>query len=196
MSPQKHALFPLNTVLFPGGILPLQIFEQRYLQLIKDCMKNNQGFVVVLIGHGKEVADTPEVYRIGTYAEITDWQTLKNSLLGITIEGRYRVKIHDIAVRDDGLVTGNTTELDITESSAVIAAADIDYLTDTLNTLIKHPFAAERYADFPCSSINDICHRLSELLPISNQERQSLLEILDIKQQAEKLVSYIHTLEN
>ena len=58
----KHALFPLNTIVFPGGILPLQIFEQRYLTLIKDCMKQETGFVIFLIIEGKEVGSAPQIY--------------------------------------------------------------------------------------------------------------------------------------
>jgi Lon protease-like protein len=69
----KHALFPLNTVLFPGSTLPLQIFEQRYLTLIKDCMKQQNGFVTVLISEGKEVRKTPHIYSTGCYVEGIDW---------------------------------------------------------------------------------------------------------------------------
>ena len=195
-SSEKFALFPLNTVLFPEGILPLQIFEQRYLQLIKDCMKNQQGFVVVLIGSGKEVGNTPEIHRVGTYAEITDWETLTNGLLGITIEGRYRVKIHDITVRDDGLVLGHIRELVTVQTDESLATSDIDYLIETLKSLVKHPFAAERYPDQKYCTINNVCYRLSELLPVSNQVKQALLETMDMKLQAEKLITYIHQLEN
>ena len=84
-SDKRSALFPLNSVLFPGCTLPLQIFEQRYLRLIKTCMRDNHGFVVILISVGKEVGDTPETYSIGTYVEIVDWEMLENGLLGVTL---------------------------------------------------------------------------------------------------------------
>ncbi len=100
----KYALFPLNTALFPGSILPLQIFEQRYLNLIKQCMKQETGFVTVLISEGKEVASTPHIYSTGCYVDIIDWDTLSNGLLGISIQAKHRLRLSNSSVRDDGLL--------------------------------------------------------------------------------------------
>ena len=68
---QKIPLFPLSTVLFPGGTIPLQIFEDRYHSMIQDCLESNSKFGVVLIKEGKEVGGAAVPHRVGTLAKIT-----------------------------------------------------------------------------------------------------------------------------
>ena len=83
------ALFPLNSVMFPKGRVSLQIFESRYVDMIRQCLRETSGFGVVLIATGSEVARSGEkldVHRVGTYCEIVDWNQLPNGLLGITAE--------------------------------------------------------------------------------------------------------------
>ena len=127
----KLALFPLNTIVFPGGILPLQIFEQRYLNLIKDCMKNETGFVIVLINEGKEVGSTPQIYCTGCYVEIIDWDSLENGLLGISIQAKYRVRLTNSTVRDDGLLLADASPFESTLD-------DNPVLPDAFSPLPRH----------------------------------------------------------
>jgi Lon protease-like protein len=193
----KHALFPLNTIVFPGGILPLQIFEQRYLTLIKDCMKQETGFVIVLIIEGKEVGSAPQIYCTGCYVEIIDWESLPNGLLGISIQAKHRVRLSNSTVRDDGLLLADTTlfesTLDTDNSPLPIAFSP---LVDTLKQLIEHPFA-NRYKDkIDFDNTADICYRLSELLPISNKQRQLLLETESTEQMLDQLALHINDLQN
>ena len=191
----KHALFPLNTVLFPGSILPLQIFEQRYLNLVKDCMKQQSGFVVVLISEGEEVGTTPQVYSTGCYVEIVDWESLDNGLLGITIQAKYRARLSSSSVRDDGLLLAEVTPLHSTLDDNAILPDTFKPLSDTLKQLLQHPFA-DRYrdkVDFDNSA--DICYRLGELLPISNKEKQLLLETETTEQMLDQLVLHINALQ-
>jgi Lon protease-like protein len=79
-------LFPLSGVLLPFGRIPLQIFEQRYLDLVRDCMKSGTDFGVVWIRRGEEVAQrgrvAPDLGDYGTCARIVDWDQLPNGLLG------------------------------------------------------------------------------------------------------------------
>ncbi len=191
-----HSFFPLDTVLFPGGILPLQIFEQRYLNLIKSCMKNELGFVVVLISSGKEVNDVPEIHRIGTYVKIIDWESLENGLLGITIQGVRRVLLQSTTAKDDGLLVGRVSEVGSYDEQAVVLNNKHDDLVKTLQQLSKHPFVAQRYSDIDFSCASTVCNRLSELLPIPNLVKQELLEMLDIEHQIEKLQTIINKLAN
>jgi len=193
---ETHAFFPLDTVLFPGGVLPLQIFEQRYLNLIKSCMKNDLGFVVVLISSGKEVNDVPEIHRIGTYVKIIDWESLDNGLLGITIQGVRRVQLQSTTAKDDGLLVGKIIELGNCDEQAAALNNKHDDLVKTLQQLSKHPFVAQRYSNIDFSSANTVCNRLSELLPIPNLAKQELLETLDIEHQIEKLQAIIGELAN
>jgi Lon protease-like protein len=191
----KYALFPLNTVLFPGSILPLQIFEQRYLNLVTDCMKQQTGFVVVLISEGKEVGATPQIYCTGCYVEIIDWEALENGLLGISVQAKYRARLSNSSVRDDGLLLAEVSPLDSTLDNDPVLPEAFKALSDTLRQLLNHPFA-ERYkgkVDF--NNTADICYRLGELLPISNKEKQLLLETETTEQMLDQLALHINALQ-
>ena len=81
------ALFPLKTVLFPGGPLALKIFEPRYLDMVAQCLRAESGFGVVAIERGSEVGEA-ETFDVGTTAEIVDWHREPGDLLGVTAVGR------------------------------------------------------------------------------------------------------------
>jgi hypothetical protein len=192
----KHALFPLNTVIFPGGILPLQIFEQRYLNLIKECMKQQTGFVVVLISAGKEVGATPQIYSTGCYVEIIDWESLNNGLLGISIQGKYRVRLSNSSVRDDGLLFAEASPLESTLDNNLPLPNALEPLADTLKQLLKHPYAQQYENTVNFNSSAEICYRLSELLPISNKQKQLLLETDSMEQMLDQLALHINALQS
>lgn len=192
----KHALFPLNTVLFPGSILPLQIFEQRYLTLITDCLKQQIGFIIVLISEGKEVGVTPQIYCTGCYVEIIDWESLENGLLGITIEARYRVRLSNSSVRDDGLLLAEMSPLESSLDKNPELPENFKPLSETLKQLLKHPFAGHYQSNVDFSNTADICYRLGELLPISNKEKQLLLETETTQQMLDQLALHINALQS
>ena len=187
-------LFPLNSVVFIDGILELQIFEQRYLHMIKTCMQNQHGFISALIRNGREVNDTAETFAVGTYVEIIDWNTLDNNLLGITVQGRQRVLINKTHIHDDNLISAEFTHLDNLE------AQDNDTVDDDLLSLLhslqKHPFVASKYPDIDDGSLTNVAYKLCELLPTSNNERQRLLETKQTRSLIEQLKLIISSLEN
>lgn len=187
-------LFPLNTVVFIDGILQLQIFEQRYLNLVKTCMKNQHGFVTVLIRDGKEVDDIPEIYSIGTYVEIIDWEALSHNLLGISIQGKQRVKILDKKVHDDKLISADVDYI----NNLQLQASDIidDDMLVLLQALHQHPFVSAKYPDIRNLSKLEIAYKLAELLPSSNTEKQNLLESDQNRLLFDQLKSLINRLEN
>jgi Lon protease-like protein len=191
----KLALFPLNTVLFPGSILPLQIFEQRYLSMVKDCMKQQSGFVTVLISEGKEVGSAPRIYQTGCYVEIIDWESLPNGLLGISIQAKHRVRLSNSSVRDDGLLLADTTIIESTLDASPKMPEGFKPLTETLKQLLDHPFAAHYKDAVDFDDTADICYRLSELLPISNKEKQLLLESETAQQMLDQLALHINRLQ-
>ena len=125
-------LFPLNTVIFIDSTLELQIFEQRYLQMIKNCMQNQHGFIIALIREGKEVNDAAETFATGTYVEIIDWNTLDNNLPGITIQGRQRVLINKTHIHDDNLISAEFTYLSNLEEP------EFDIVDEDLLSLLHH----------------------------------------------------------
>ncbi len=191
----RHALFPLNTVIFPGSILPLQIFEQRYLNLIKDCMKQETGFVIVLISEGKEVGATPQIYSTGCFVEIVDWESLPNGLLGISIEAKYRVHLSNSSVRDDGLLLAEATAIESTLDNKHPLPKAFAPLSDTLQQLLNHPFARQYKNKIDFNNAADVCYRLSELLPISNKQKQLLLETETSEQMLDQLALHINALQ-
>ena len=105
-------LFPLNTVLFPGGPLPLRIFEPRYIDMVSHCMRENSGFAVVLITEGNEIAATASFAATGTEASIVDFDRLENGLLGINCIGRERVRVLEAWREADGLNRGRVVAID------------------------------------------------------------------------------------
>ncbi|MCK4833260.1 MAG: LON peptidase substrate-binding domain-containing protein [Gammaproteobacteria bacterium] len=191
----KHALFPLNTVLFPGSILPLQIFEQRYLNLITDCMKQQNGFITVLISEGKEVGTTPQIYCTGCYVEIIDWESLENGLLGITVQAKYRAQLSHSSVRDDGLLLAEVTPVRSTLDDNPALPDAFKPLSDTLKQLLNHPFANHYNDRVDFSNTADICYRLGELLPINNKQKQLLLETETTEQMLDQLALHINALQ-
>jgi len=192
----KHALFPLNTVLFPGSILPLQIFEQRYLTLITDCLKQHTGFITVLISEGKEVGATPQIYSTGCYVEIIDWESLENGLLGITIQAKYRGHLSNSSVRDDGLLLAEISPIESSLDENPALSENFKPLSETLKQLLNHPFAQRYHGNIDFNNTADICYRLGELLPISNKEKQLLLETETAQQMLDHLALHINALQS
>lgn len=192
---ERVALFPLHTVLFPGCTLPLKIFEQRYLRLVKTCLQNETGFVVVLISAGKEVGERPEVFTVGCYVDIVDWEPLDNGLLGITIEGRHRVAIAKPCAQDDGLLMAQVKPLHDEITSQPLLLEEYSDLVDTLKHLEQHPFISSQKMRFNYNNCLDVCNKLSYLLPTSNQVRQSLLEMDGLEQRMQVLRTTIAQLQ-
>jgi len=192
---ERSALFPLNTVLFPGCRLPLQIFEQRYLRLIKECLRDDNGFVVVLIAEGNEVGGAPEIFSVGTYVEITDWKSLDNGLLGVTITAGDKVHVDHPSAQHDGLLTAAVHPLAQMQHDKQLLDEYQD-LADTLKQLENHPFASQFDIDVDYEDSRDVCHKLAYLLPISGHDKQTLLEITDTRQLCSQLRSVIIKLQN
>lgn len=189
------SLFPLHTVLFPGSILQLKIFEQRYLDLVKDCMKHNHGFVVVLINDGNEVNDTPTIHSIGTYVEITDFETLDNGLLGITIKAQHKVLVSHTTAQHDGLLKGETEIVSETDDTSPESLEKHHHLIQMLETLVDHPLLKAQYSDINYQSLSEISYRLSEFLPTSNINKQTLLEIDRVEERLNNIELLIEQLQ-
>ena len=96
-------LFPLNTVLFPGGVLPLRVFEARYMDMVRQCMKASAPFGVVLIGRGGEVGAPATTESVGTLARIAAWDMPQLGLLHLRAIGGDRFRIEHSDVQPDGL---------------------------------------------------------------------------------------------
>ena len=182
-------LFPLGTVLFPSGRLPLQIFERRYVDMISKCMREGAGFGVVWIRRGSEVAEASvtnlDLGDYGTMATIVDWDQLPNGLLGITIEGAERFHIEEVWREDSGL---NMARVDIEPSPDVVEIPEEGRsMIDVLAGLQRHPEGRRLGLTVDTGNAWNICHVLTQLLPIDNSVKYELLGITDINVYVDEL---------
>ncbi|MEE8321544.1 MAG: LON peptidase substrate-binding domain-containing protein [Gammaproteobacteria bacterium] len=169
-------LFPLNTVLFPDGLLPLRIFETRYLDMVSECTRTDSGFGVCLIRKGKEAGEPEDCYKTGTYARIIDWGQGDDGLLEIIAKGEHRIRISDVHTRPNGLQEGKVARIE--ESEADLSAtyqpfSDLLYEIANRNDLAL----AEDTEKFDDASW--VSQRLAEILPFDLSIKQSLLEMDD-----------------
>ena len=180
-------LFPLNTVLFPGGPLSLRIFERRYLDLVRDCTRNGSGFGVCLILQGREAGEPSVPAAVGTFARIVDFYTLDDGLLGIRASGGERFRVGRSRVRDNGLAHG---EVQFWADEPTVAVppeyALLATILERLLDKLKSPY--ER------SSLDDaswVGFRLAEALPLENRERQLLLQMIDPIERLGQITQYL-----
>lgn len=175
-------LFPLNAILFPRGRLSLQIFEARYLDMIRDCLREQRGFGVVLIERGSEVARPGmrlDIHQIGTYAEVVDWNPLPNGLLGITVEGRRSFQVLESWREPNELCRARVQfrDQDAVDAAPVAVTAAHSEFVDLLQGLTRHPAVEELRLAIDYSNLREVAWRLADLLPISNPQKQALLEL-------------------
>ncbi len=182
-------LFPLNTVLFPGGPLPLRVFEPRYLDMVSRSMKTETPIGVILIKNGDEVGPAPEIYTVGTMADVTYWHKRADGLLGITLTATQRFKVKDIHVNNSQLMTADIEVIKNLEPLNV--NDDTRYFLPILEQILEQlgpPFKTmERHAD----DVEWISARLIELLPTSLEDKQALLESNDIAERLTKIESIL-----
>lgn len=176
-------LFPLKTVLFPGACLPLQIFEPRYLDMIKSCMQQQTGFAVPTISAGTEVKSVKTDFSsVACYCKIIDFDQLPNGLLGVTIEAESRVKISAVDCQQDGLYVAQLNNWPYPPID-VVAQDDIDLFRSILAQLVQHPYSkALLAAGFSLDplAVDQLCFQLCYLLPIEPSLKQQLLEKEDL----------------
>jgi len=171
-------LFPLGTVLYPGGQLQLRIFEPRYLDMVRECTRSGSAFGVCLILEGSEVGAPARPAAIGTLARIVDFSHRDDGLLGIAAEGGSRFRVVRARARSDGLLRGEVQLWPDEEPLEV--PVEFALLQTILERLIETMGPQWRHA--PRSSYDDagwLSFRLAELLPLTREEQQQLLEMTD-----------------
>ena len=171
-------LFPLNVNVLPGGFLPLQIFEPRYIDMVKDRLNKESGFCIVLLHPKKKVSSKESdlsYYLIGTFVEIIDFNKLENGLLGITVQGKYRVEVLDTWTKKDGLIIGNIIETG-EEDESVSLEPEYKNIWSTLKQICEHPEIKKLNLEIDFSCSTSVVYNLASLLPLTAPERQTLLE--------------------
>ena len=175
-APQSIALFPLNVVLFPEGPLPLRIFETRYVDMVRRCMRADQRFGVALIREGSEVGPA-DTFDVGTMAKIVDFHQLSDGFLGLSCVGEQRFRILSRSRQTDGLNLAGVESLAREAKTAVPERHA--RLAELLKTVL--PQLGEVYAGIEMH-LDDavwVGYRLAEILPIAAAEKQFCLELSD-----------------
>lgn len=179
-------LFPLRTVLFPGGQLALRIFEPRYLDMVRECARQDSGFGICLILQGRETGAPAVPAAVGTIARITDFHTGGDGLLAIVAEGGARFRVARSRARSDGLLRGTAVlwppepQQEVPVEFALLQSI-AERLVETMAPHFRHA---------PRSMYDDagwVGFRLAELLPLDVEEQQRMLELTDPLQRLAEL---------
>ena len=188
---QPHVLvtkpvFPLPLILFPGGRLPLQIFEARYLDMVGQCMRECGQFVVTML-RPQGFAD------IGCEVSIRDFDQLSNGLLGILAVGERKQHLFNPTQRDDGLWVADAADGPL----EIACEVPEDYLSliDLLESLQVHPAIRGLYKEIDYTDASEVGARLTELLPIDNEVKQSLFEMQDPLKRLKELEAEVSKLQ-
>jgi Lon protease-like protein len=193
VSRQTLPIFPLHSVLFPGGPLTLRIFEPRYLDMVSRCLKEERGFGVSLIKEGSEVGPAAEVYSVGTLGQITYWRQRADGLLGVTLTGEQRFHILEQRVAPNQLLMAEVEMLPNDPPAPVPDGYQglVAMLQRILGEL-DHPYInlPRQYED-----AGWVGARLVELLPLAHSHKQRLLQEEDPLRRLEVLQAMVESRE-
>lgn len=177
-------LFPLNTVLFPGGILPLRVFEARYVDMVRACMKDGSPFGVVRIKAGQEVGRAAQPDTVGCLAHIRHWDMRETGILLLQVEGGARFSILETRLLAD---QGLEARVDMIAPDPAVApdAMLLDCARALKAVIADLAMRAAREPGFvspfpPAARLDDaawVANRWCEILPIPLEARQKLMEL-------------------
>jgi len=170
-------IFPLNTVLFPGALLPLKIFEVRYVDMAKECLKAGSPFGICLIREGEEVGTPAVPEPVGCLARMGEVDVQELGVLKVSVAGTERFRIVASEVNRQGLIVGEieqiAAEAEVRDAPGMIDCADF------LRKVIAG-IGAGRFAEpFEFEDASWVSFRLAEILPLRNDVKQKLLELTD-----------------
>jgi len=178
-------LFPLQTVLFPGRRLPLRIFERRYMDMTKACLRDGSPFGVCLIREGREVGEPALPEAVGCVARIVEWDMPQLGLLQVVARGERRLRIRARRVQADGLALAGAELLD--EASDAPLDPQADLCARVLRRMVDAAPAGLVELPPRYDSSAWVSARLAELLPLSLASKQRLLEMDDARDRLEIL---------
>jgi len=182
-------LFPLDTVLFPGGVLPLKIFEQRYLDMAAACMKEGQPFGISLIATGKEVGGLAEPHAVGTLAEIANWEMEQLGILMVTAHGGKRFRILERHATSDRLLRATVEIID--DDGPLPMPPERQRLLPLLRRIASDIGPARFPEPHRFDDAEWVGYRITEILPVQNLAKQKLLELEDPLSRLEILEKFL-----
>jgi hypothetical protein len=175
-------LFPLTTVLFPDGVLPLKVFEQRYLEMTKTCLRDNTPFGVCLIREGREVGAPAVPETVGCLATITQWDMPQLGLFQLVTRGGERFRILETRLARNGLISARV------EIFPAQAPAEMDpTCREVLKLIIEKVGASHFPTPLKLDDPAWVAYRLAEILPIEMAERQELLAMAKVAERFARL---------
>ena len=183
------ALFPLNTVLFPDGVLSLKVFEPRYLDMAAACLKNHTPFGVCLIASGQEVGATALPHPVGTLANIAQADMEQQGILLLTVRGGRRFRIVSQTTQPDGLLRAQVELLAEAPSQAVPAAQQ--GLLALLQKIAIDLGPEKMPEPHRFDDAAWVGYRLSEVVPVQALAKQKLLELDDPRSRLEVIFAYL-----
>lgn len=172
---ERLPLFPLSTPALPGGRLALRLFEARYIDMVSECMRNVRGFGICLIRRGGEAGEPALPYASGTEVRIIDWDSQPDGLLGITVEGVHKIRVHELDVEQNQLVVGRAERLPPEPAEPV--PERFAPLTKILGQLLRQLDGIIQYDHPQWDDAAWVGGRLTELLPLNDRVRQYLIEL-------------------
>lgn len=190
-------LFPLSQPLFPGLRLELQIFEQRYLKLVRSSMRDDvdggSGFGICAIHEGSEIGTvTPSIYDCGAQVKIVDWNQLPNGLLGITIEAKERFWVGEKDVDPDGLLRSEVEFFEEETDQAIPEWAS--GLVEIYEEMRLHPEIKRRLPAVDSILASGLGWGLAQVLPMSQDLRMDCFRTQSPIDRLELLVNQIQIL--
>ena len=191
----SSALFPLSVNVLPGAYLPLQIFEPRYIDMVSECLANSEGFCIVLFkdDENEENNEYLSYHDIATYVEIVDFNKLDNGLLGITVQGKYKIRIEDVWKQEDELLLGKIEKINEEDDNL---SNDPEYLDlwNMVKEITNHPEIKKLNLDLDLKSSISVCYILASVLPLRPQEKQTILEFENNRDKLDYLKALIKRL--
>lgn len=180
-------IFPLHSVLFPGGILALKIFEQRYMDMAKACLKGGTPFGVARIRAGDEVGSPAFPEEVGTLALISEWDMQELGILQVRVRGRERFRLAGQSVTKAGLIIGTvaTIPADLHVDCPALPPC-AGFLRKVLVQTGSEHLATARFDDGAW-----VGFRLTELLPFNEAIKQKMLELTDVRMRLEILHRFL-----
>jgi len=171
----ERSVFPLHSVMFPKMQLPLRIFETRYVDMVADCLKAGDDFVIACIQDGDEVGGGATVQKLGVQCRIVNFEQEPGNILNVLVEGRDKVEIHNTWYDSGGLMKGLVAVVDEAEDCEV----DVKFagLINMVQQFMDHPESPLQDLNFEIKSAQQVSYLLAEFLPITLASKQSLLEI-------------------
>jgi Lon protease-like protein len=168
-------IFPLQTVLFPGGTLPLKVFEQRYVEMTKICLRDSRPFGVCLIREGHEVGTPALPEPVGCLATIRNWEMPHPGMFMLEAEGQQRFRILDQQAAKNGLISARIETIEAEPAAVADEATCVDLLKTIISRIGGQHFPAPHRLDDAVW----VGYRLAEVLPLPMRVKQELLELGD-----------------